>query len=146
LFFDNPIFHANLRNPQSLNKYQYCYNNPLLYIDPDGHQGVREWFRNTLNGAASTVSENNGFGRMDAPQTKTGRAIGHVISLAQAGAEIYAGVVGASAGGTEAVVTSPACGTGVNFVDRVRRIRSHTIHEITPSYERTRNKSFCAQK
>jgi RHS repeat-associated protein len=69
---ENPTFYADLTDPQSLNKYQYCYNNPLLYIDPDGHQGVREWLRKTLNGAASTVSENNGFGRMDAPQTKTG--------------------------------------------------------------------------
>jgi RHS repeat-associated protein len=110
---ENPTFYADLTDPQSLNKYQYCYNNPLLYIDPDGHQGVREWFRNTLNGAASTVSENNGLGRMDAPQTTTGRVIGHVISAAQAGGEIYAGVVGAVSGGAEAVVTSPACGTGV---------------------------------
>jgi len=50
---------------------------------------------------------------MDAPQTTTGRVIGHVISAAQAGGEIYAGVVGAVSGGAEAVVTSPACGTGV---------------------------------
>jgi hypothetical protein len=26
-----------LRNPQSLNKYQYALNNPQLYVDPDGH-------------------------------------------------------------------------------------------------------------
>ena len=38
----NPTFYADLTDPQSLNKYQYCYNNPLLYIDPDGHQGVRK--------------------------------------------------------------------------------------------------------
>jgi RHS repeat-associated protein len=33
----NPTFYADLTNPQSLNKYQYTYNNPLSYIDPDGH-------------------------------------------------------------------------------------------------------------
>jgi hypothetical protein len=27
-----------LTKPQSLNKYQYCYNNPLRYTDPDGHR------------------------------------------------------------------------------------------------------------
>src|SRR5207253_10231754 len=34
---ENPTFYADLRNPQSLNKYQYSYNNPLRYVDPDGH-------------------------------------------------------------------------------------------------------------
>jgi RHS repeat-associated protein len=33
----NPMFYANIANPQSLNKYQYCLNNPLRYVDPDGH-------------------------------------------------------------------------------------------------------------
>jgi RHS repeat-associated protein len=110
---ENPTFYADLTDPQSLNKYQYCYNNPLLYIDLDGHQGVREWFRNTLNGAASTVSENNGFGRMDAPQTTTGRVIGHVISIAQGGAEIYGGASAVVGGGGEAIITAPAAGTVV---------------------------------
>jgi RHS repeat-associated protein len=26
-------------NPQSLNRYSYCYNNPLAYVDPSGHFG-----------------------------------------------------------------------------------------------------------
>lgn len=34
---DNPTFYADLKNPQSLNKYQYGYNNPYKFNDPDGH-------------------------------------------------------------------------------------------------------------
>jgi RHS repeat-associated protein len=34
----NPTFYAELGEPQSLNKYAYCLNNPLRYTDPDGHQ------------------------------------------------------------------------------------------------------------
>lgn len=37
---DNPTFYADLTDPQSLNKYQYCYNDPLSYVDPDGHSGT----------------------------------------------------------------------------------------------------------
>ncbi|HLG14959.1 MAG TPA: RHS repeat-associated core domain-containing protein, partial [Blastocatellia bacterium] len=36
----NPTFYADVTNPQSLNKYQYCYNNPLQYTDPDGHKVI----------------------------------------------------------------------------------------------------------
>ena len=35
---ENPTFYADLTQPQSLNKYQYCLNSPLSYLDPDGHQ------------------------------------------------------------------------------------------------------------
>ena len=42
---DNPTFYADLENPQSLNKYQYGYNNPYKYNDPTGHcpLGVCVW-------------------------------------------------------------------------------------------------------
>ncbi|MBU2429173.1 MAG: hypothetical protein KKH99_00635, partial [Proteobacteria bacterium] len=26
-------------NPQTFNRYSYCYNNPLMYVDPSGHWG-----------------------------------------------------------------------------------------------------------
>ena len=42
---DNPTIYADLDEPQSLNKYVYCLNNPLAYIDPDGHKGWKEWAR-----------------------------------------------------------------------------------------------------
>jgi RHS repeat-associated protein len=34
---NNPTFYADLGNPQSLNKYQYTYNNPLNLTDESGH-------------------------------------------------------------------------------------------------------------
>jgi RHS repeat-associated protein len=32
-----PLPYADVSNPQSLNKYTYTFNNPLKYVDPDGH-------------------------------------------------------------------------------------------------------------
>ena len=36
--------YAEITNPQSLNKYQYTFNNPLRYIDPSGHQAQDDWW------------------------------------------------------------------------------------------------------
>lgn len=60
----NPTFYADLTNPQSLNKYQYTYNNPLSYTDPDGHcpdckkayDFTKQVIKDTLLGGAKGVS------------------------------------------------------------------------------------------
>ena len=36
-FLTPDIFIQNLYDPQSLNRYAYCRNNPIIYADPDGH-------------------------------------------------------------------------------------------------------------
>jgi RHS repeat-associated protein len=41
---ENPTFYSDLFEPRSLNKYQYCHDNPLRYVDSDGH-GIRYPFR-----------------------------------------------------------------------------------------------------
>lgn len=33
-----PLPYAEITNPQSLNKYTYVLNNPLVYVDPNGHE------------------------------------------------------------------------------------------------------------
>ncbi|MDQ3802272.1 MAG: hypothetical protein M3416_00215, partial [Acidobacteriota bacterium] len=46
--------YADITEPQSLNKYQYCLNNPLRYVDPDGHkaQEAEDKTRRGVQGAA----------------------------------------------------------------------------------------------
>ena len=53
----NPTFYADLTNPQSLNKYQYSYNNPLRYTDADGHcPECEQLLKDTVVGGAKGVA------------------------------------------------------------------------------------------
>src|SRR5215213_2963645 len=38
----NEFRFRDLKKPQSLNKYQYAYNSPLRWVDPDGHDPEEE--------------------------------------------------------------------------------------------------------
>jgi RHS repeat-associated protein len=70
---DNPLLYAEKGEPQSLNKYQYCYNNPLVYTDIDGHKPWN-WVKAGLEVASWVPGP-----------------IGTVASLAQAGIAVAQG-------------------------------------------------------
>jgi len=53
---DNPTLYADIHEPQSFSKYQYCYNNPLRYIDPNGH-GPGDVAKSVWNWGKQTVSD-----------------------------------------------------------------------------------------
>lgn len=42
VFQAGPLPYADLKDPQTLNKYAYVRDNPLRYVDPDGHENRRE--------------------------------------------------------------------------------------------------------
>jgi len=46
----------NIANPQEFNRYSYCTNNPLKYIDPSGHDGsVWEIIKNTAKDVTKII-------------------------------------------------------------------------------------------
>ena len=38
-FISSDTIVPNPANPKAFNRYSYCLNNPLKYVDPSGHQG-----------------------------------------------------------------------------------------------------------
>jgi len=75
---NNPTFYASLENPQSLNKYQYAYNNPLRYTDADGHCPVCAELEELAASPAGQWVEGN----LDKVVTGVGAAATTVIVLA----------------------------------------------------------------
>ena len=72
--------YADIKDPQSLNKYSYTYNNPLRYVDPDGHDA---W--DFLVGAANAVGSDffGGVGRVDGGNGdyQSGQMLGDAVSM-----------------------------------------------------------------
>jgi RHS repeat-associated protein len=46
-------------NPQSLNRYTYCLNNPLIYTDPSGHKLSDHWLK--TSGTIFVLSDGPGY-------------------------------------------------------------------------------------
>jgi RHS repeat-associated protein len=108
---DNPTFYADLHEPQSLNKYTYCYNSPLVYTDEDGHQGIKDRLKEAasatvdlVGGYARGVASSLTFGYVGAPSSddsgysRLGQTIGTVHVGVQGGT--IAGTGGATIIGT----------------------------------------------
>jgi hypothetical protein len=111
---DNPTFYADLDDPQSLNKYQYCYNNPLGFTDLDGHK-------------PSWLNWNNAQRALDVASLVPG--LGTVASLANAGISLARGdrkgavlnALGAIPGGA-ILKTAVVAGTAVVAAVKVARV------------------------
>jgi len=115
---DNPTFYAILTDPQSLNKYQYAYNNPLLYVDPNGHQGVREFFDSVATTFVRDVGIEKGVTYLrgkSLPEVtnRAGAAVGHGLAIAVGTAELVSGTIIGTGGAAGGIITSP---TGVGAV------------------------------
>ena len=124
---ENPTFYADLTDPQTLNKSQYAYNNPLLYIDPDGHQGIRERFRQVVNkasdfvdGVGKGISSSITLGASGAPQAsdtmtnRAGQGVGTVLTAVAGVGMIKGGVaITVGSGGAAAYVGTGVAASGV---------------------------------
>ncbi|MGE0102696.1 MAG: RHS repeat-associated core domain-containing protein [Blastocatellales bacterium] len=106
---DNPTFYADLHDPQSLNKYQYCYNDPLRYVDPDGHSGT---LVGALIGAAVGATRAVVEGKTSAKEigaaaaggAVAGAMMGSVVDTGGATLVIAGGLAGAAGGMVERMI------------------------------------------
>jgi RHS repeat-associated protein len=79
----------NSYNPQLLNRYAYCYHNPLRYKDPSGHFAIGIGFGAVAGGISGAIAGMHGSNRL--ASAITGGIVGGI-----AGA-VVGGIVGAVA-------------------------------------------------
>ena len=90
-FISRDSFVGKIEDPLSLNLYTYCHNNPILYIDPNGH--MAKWLKNTLKIAGSAAITAAGVALF---ATGVGATVG--IGLTAAGGSMLASNIMDAAG------------------------------------------------
>jgi len=122
----------NPYNPQNYNRYSYCYNNPLVYVDPSGEVahliigGIVGGFMNlTMNMEnVDNFWQGLGYFGVGAVTGALSAGVGVGIQTASAGASFWAGFVGSSqgistilsVGYSSSFLTGAATGFGSGFV------------------------------
>jgi hypothetical protein len=80
-----PVPSADFENPQSLNLYSYVYNNPLVNVDPDGHDCVVQSRTSNTSESVSVTTGNCDNVQVGDGQTKT--YVAGTVTGVQAGAD-----------------------------------------------------------
>ena len=93
---ENPTFYADLTNPQSLNKYQYTYNNPINLTDDDGHCPICKIIIDHYSGRVERAAQRNPEVALDVTQAVVSvvgivPGAGEVADVANAGISIARG-------------------------------------------------------
>ena len=84
-FISRDSYEGDISNPLSLNQYEYCMGNPLIYVDPTGHRADEAAFGSrwtytvktstttkTFSGGSSTSGSTNGNSNTS---SKTGNSV-----------------------------------------------------------------------
>jgi len=115
----------NMFDPQSLNRYAYCRNNPLIYVDPSGHAHYVEIVCDPGTGGPHDVGGN--FGRAAATRAAELIASGHTVEIVEVRSvsefnaaingnqEITGGVEVYGHAGSDLEALSMASGPGTNL-------------------------------
>lgn len=120
---DSPLPYADITNPQQLNKYAYTTNNPLRYVDPDGHD-----FGDFVDGVVNAVKSNItlGLGRQEAHNGDfaAGQVVGDAVSVLGGAVETAFGL-GTTGTGVAACATGVGCAAGAPAVVAGAGIAAH---------------------
>ena len=124
---DAVLTYADIGDPQTLNKYMYVRNNPLRYIDPDGHglwDTIRDAAADLVNGAsrgaAASISMGTAPGAGPKSSDSTTNLIGQTIGAgitAIVGSKIAEGgaALTIDSGGTAAIAGVAGIAAGVTL-------------------------------